>query len=411
MTQEVINKVGEIQSAVKEMREANDAHLKKYDGLLLEKTDKINTDITTMMDALDVLQKRANRIPVTMKDIRGQTIEMSEDQVAHTKAFHEWFRKGSNEDKLKGLHVKLMQTGDDTSGGYFVPRQIDTEVLKVLQIQSPMRQVCKVINLSTPDYVQFVNLRGSTTNWVGETETRAETNTPTFAGITPYMGELEAMPKATQQMLDDANFDIEGFLAAEVGEQFGIAEGTAFVTGNGVKKPLGLLSKTISVTADASLIFGTIGAVKSGANGAFATNSGVTNAADVFYKTVGELKPAYRVGMQWMFNRKFETAARQLKDGQNNYLWSLNNFQTGYVPSLIGIPYVLNEDMPDYTTTSNNAVALGNFARAYTIVDRMGIRTLRDPYTSKPYVLFYMTKRVGGMVTDTFAVKVIQFAA
>lgn len=416
MTQEVLTKVGEIQHAVKEMREAADTNAKRYDTLLEEKTSRIDKDITKLMDGLDKVQKMRNRLPLTSKDVKGREIEISEEEVAHRDAYNTWLRKGDHEDKLKTTqaaspYTKLMQVGDDTAGGFFVPRQVDNEVIQVLHNESPMRQVCRVINLTTPNYVQFVNKRGATTGWVGETEARPETLTPSFGGITPYMGELYAMPKVTQQMLDDASFDVEAFLAAELADEFGIAEGTAFITGSGVKRPLGILSGTIAITADASLSFGTIGAVKTGVNGAFATTSGSVNSADIFYSAVGELKVAYRQGMQWMFNRKMETKVRTLKDGQGNYLWSLNNVQNGWQASLLGISYVLNEDMPDYTGTGANAVLLANFAKAYTIVDRFGIRTLRDPYTAKPYVLFYSTKRVGGMITDTFAVKAIQFAA
>lgn len=416
MTQEILNKVGEISEAVKVMREANDANLKKYDGLLVEKTDKINDDVNKLAEELDKLQKFANRRPLS-KDLKGEDIEISEAEVEHKKAWDVWLRKGSDETGLaerqkKSPYTKAMTVGDDTAGGFFVPRVIDNQVINVLRNLSPMRQICRVINVTTPDYIQFVNKHGATSGWVGEAEARPETNTPVFGGIRPAMGELYAMPKASQQMLDDASFDVESFLAGELAEQFAIDEGTAFLTGSGINRPIGLLPATsATMTADASLTFGTIGGIKTGTNGAFPTQSSTVSPADVFYNAVGELKVAYRQGMQWMFNRKTETKVRTFKDGQGNFMWSMNNLQAGWQASVVGIPYVLNEDMPDYTTTGANAILLGNFSKAYTIVDRFGIRTLRDPYTSKPYVLFYSTKRVGGMITDTFAVKAIQFAA
>jgi HK97 family phage major capsid protein len=213
---------------------------------------------------------------------------------------------------------------------------------------------------------------------------------------------MYAEPKATQDELDDADFDIEAWLVRNIGMKLARLEANAFVVGTGVAKPRGFL--TYASGTPTATAFNVIEQTKTGVNGAFHA----TLPGDVFLTTIGLLKAAFRARARWSMNRTTEAAVRKQKDGQNNYLWQ-PSFQAG-VPSLLcGHPVSLFEDMPAIATGSLS-IALADFLEAYQIVDRRGMTVLRDPYTAKPYVKFYTTRRVGGDVVNFEAVKLIDFS-
>jgi HK97 family phage major capsid protein len=244
---------------------------------------------------------------------------------------------------------------------------------------------------------------GPATGWVGETDARTETTSPTLAELTFPAMELYAMPAATATLLEDSAVNIDEWIASEVELTFAEQEGAAFVTGDGSNKPKGFLDFT--TVANASWVWGQIGHVATGVAGDFAASDPSDNLVDLVYA----LKAGYRQNGAFVMNRKTQAAVRKFKDSSGGYLWQ-PPAQAGGRASLMTFPVVEAEDMPDIAADSLS-VAFGDFRRGYLIVDRQGVRVLRDPFTAKPYVLFYTTKRVGGGVQDFDAIKLLKFAA
>ena len=281
-----------------------------------------------------------------------------------------------------------------------MPEQLDRTILQTMKDESPMRQVCTVVTMGGADYKKLVDLGGTTSGWVGEADTRTATDSPTLAEITPFMGEIYANPAATQTMLDDSFFNAEAWLASSVAEKFAEAEATSFISGTGTKMPKGLLAYTAVTTADASRTFGQLQYKETASATAFTSDELI----DLIYL----LRKKYRKGAQWMLNGQTVAAIRKLKDGNGAYIWQ-PSVQAGQPSTVHGYGMAENEDMPDIAT-GDVAVMFGNYKKGYLILDRMGIRSLRDPYTNKPYVQFYSTKRVGGMLMDSLSIKLLQQA-
>jgi HK97 family phage major capsid protein len=213
--------------------------------------------------------------------------------------------------------------------------------------------------------------------------------------------ELYAMPAATQALLDDSAVNLDEWIAEEVQQAFADQESTAFVTGNGVNRPKGFLDYT--KVADASWTWGNLGYIATGTAGAFPAS----NPSDKLIDLVYALKSGYRQNAHWVLNRKTQGAIRKFKDVDGNYLWQPAARADGKA-TLLGFPVAESEDMPDIGTDTY-ALAFGDFGRGYLVVDRVGVRVLRDPYSAKPYVLFYTTKRVGGGVQNFEALKLMKF--
>jgi HK97 family phage major capsid protein len=240
---------------------------------------------------------------------------------------------------------------------------------------------------------------------VGETDARAETEASSFAEVAPPLGEIYANPAATQAMLDDAFFNVEEWLAEELATEFSSQEGTAFISGDGVNKPKGFLTYTTSTAADSARAFGTLQHVATGVSGAFAASDPSDALVDLIYA----LRAPYRDKAVFMVNTNVLADIRKFKDADGAYLWR-PGLEAGQAATLMGYPVEEAAGMPDAAADSLS-VAFGNFERGYTITDRMGTRILRDPFTNKPYVHFYTTKRVGGGVTNSEAIKLLKFAA
>ena len=247
--------------------------------------------------------------------------------------------------------------------------------------------------------------------WVGEKASRADTNTPGVGEQTIEVFEQYAQPKATQRLLDDAEVDIEAWLAGKIADILTRTENTAFVSGNGVNKPKGFLgyASAAVTTADASRDWGKLQYIATGAAGAFASPNASASRlpADVLIDLIQATKPLYRANGRFAMNRATAGAVRKLKDGDNNYLWQ-PSIVAGQPDQLLGYPVSELEDMPDIASNTFS-IAFGDFRRGYQVIDRQGIRVLRDPYTEKPFVKFYTTKRVGGDVTDFDAIKLLKF--
>lgn len=319
------------------------------------------------------------------------------------KAFDAFVRTG-DDSEMKSLAVT---TNGGADGGYAVPKVIDGMLETLLIKQSPMRQLSNVVQVSSQDYHKLVNKRGEAATWAGETDARPATNTPQLADIVPTMGELYANALATQRMLDDVFFNAEQWLADTLADQFASAEGASFLSGDGTNKPTGLLSGTINNQADGTRAFGAIQYIATGAAGAFKS----TDPADCLVEAVQAMRPGYRNTGEaaWLMSPGTLAAMMKLKDSLGRPL-IMPSYASGERNMLLGYPIYEDAWMPDIAANSYS-IAFGNFRRAYVIVDRIGMKVLRDPFSAKPYVGFYATKRTGGALVNSEAVKVIRFAA
>jgi HK97 family phage major capsid protein len=263
--------------------------------------------------------------------------------------------------------------------------------------------------VGTSDYKKLVNKRGTASGWVGETDARGNTNTPQLAELAAFMGEIYANPQATQQMLDDVFFDAEKWLGEEVSTEFSYQENIAFTTGDGANKPKGFLAYATAAQNDAARAFGTIQYFATGQAAALRPSTAAANAADDLLDMIYSLKEAYRAGALFLMNSLTTAQFRKLKDQQGNYIWQ-PSMQAGQPDTIHGYGVRTAESMPDIAANTL-PVAFANWKLAYTIVDRIGSRVLRDPFTNKPYVGFYTTKRVGGMLVNSQAIKLLKVAA
>jgi HK97 family phage major capsid protein len=383
----------EFMHAFEEFKNTNDRRLDEIERKM--SADIVTVEKLSRIDrAIDDLAHRAQRPAL---DGRAPASGIARQ---HKDAFDGYVRKGQ-ETQLRDLETKALSVGSDPDGGYLVPDETETTINSALRDISPIRAIAGVRQVSGSVYKKPFAISGAATGWVGETASRPETNTPTLAELAFPTMELYAMPSATQSLLDDSAVDIDQWIAEEVRAAFAEQEGTAFVNGDGVNKPTGFLNYT--TVDNGSWTWGNIGTVSTGVAGAFPAS----DPGDVLVDLIYAIKAGYRANAHFIMNRSTQAAIRKLKDGDGNYLWQPAN-APGQSPTLLGFPVAEAEDMPDIGTDAN-AVAFGDFRRGYLIVDRVGIRVLRDPYSAKPYVLFYTTKRVGGGVQDFDAIKLLKF--
>jgi HK97 family phage major capsid protein len=320
---------------------------------------------------------------------------------AASSAFVEgYLRKGAE----SGLEMKAIGSSTDAIGGYAVPREIDEAIDRTLNSISPIRAIANVVKVGSAGYRKLVSSGGTPSGWVGFEAARPETGTGTFTEIVPAGGDLYANPAASQQMLDDAMFDVEAWLASEIATEFARAEGMAFVKGTGVSQPLGFLASPNATTADGVRAMGTLQTIGTGVAGNFPAAS----PADKLLDLIQTLRQPYRQGAVFVMNSATATAIRKFKTNDGAYVWQ-SALAAGQPATLLGYPVVEAEDMPDLAANSLS-VAFGNFKAGYTIAERGATTILRDPYTHKPYVHFYATKRVGGQVVNSESIKLLKFA-
>jgi HK97 family phage major capsid protein len=305
-------------------------------------------------------------------------------------------------DGLRQIETKAMSVGSNADGGYLVPVELEHAINQRVMAISPIRSIASVREISGNVYKKPFMTAGPATGWVGETDARTQTTSATFDALSFPAMELYAMPAATATLLDDSAVDLDQWIASEVELVLAMQEGAAFVAGDGVNKPKGFLSYT--TMANASWSWGNLGYIASGAAGAFAAS----NPSDVLIDLIYSLKAGYRQNGSFVMNRKTQATIRKFKDSTGAYLWQ-PPAQAGGRATLMTFPLVEAEDMPDIAANAL-ALAFGDFQRGYLIVDRVGVRVLRDPYSAKPYVLFYTTKRVGGGVQDFEAIKLLKMA-
>jgi HK97 family phage major capsid protein len=303
-----------------------------------------------------------------------------------------------------GLETKAIGNSSDAIGGYAVPEEIDRAIDRTLPAISPIRSIANVVKVGSAGYRKLIATGGTPSGWVAYEAARPETNTPSFTEVVPAAGELYANPAASQQMLDDAMFDVEKWLAHEIATEFARAEGFAFVKGTGTNQPLGFLSSPSAATVDSARPMGTLQFLGTGTAGAFPGS----NPADKLIDLVQTLRSPYRQGAAFVMNSATAAAIRKFKTADGQFLFQ-PSLTAGQPATLLGYPLIEAEDMPDIAAGSLS-IAFGNFKAGYVIAERNATTILRDPYTHKPYVHFYATKRVGGQVVNSEAIKLLKFA-
>jgi HK97 family phage major capsid protein len=411
--------VEQINTAFQEFKAANDQRIKalekgKSDIVLDSKVDAINATITDLQGQLaDVAAKAAARglmggngepdmAKAAAAFAKERGIDVStEDYAAYARGLNVYMRRGGN---TPASVMAAMSVGSDPDGGYSVTPDTSGRIVQRIYETSPMRQVASVTSIGTDRLEGFNDLGEGTAGWVGETAPRPATGTPQLGKYEIPVHELYAFPQATQKLLDDSMFDIESWLADKTADKFIRTENAAFLNGDGVLKPKGLLTYPTAATSDSTRPWGTFQHVLTGTDGTFGTT---TNGTDKLIDLVYSVKAGYRANANFMMARATIGAVRKLKDGQGNYAWqpSLSALSGG---TILGFNVVEAEDMPAMGADSLS-VAFGDFREAYQIVDRVGIRVLRDALTNKPYVGFYTTKRVGGDAIHFEAVKFLKF--
>jgi len=399
----------ELMGAFEAFKAANDERLeaierKAGDGLLEARVARIDQAVGAAQDRLERLSADARRpvigAGVSERDPSTATLSPSPASGGGSPEFKSYLRTGATAGVIE---VKAGLSTGALSGGYVVPEQVERLIERRLMAASPMREIAAVRTVAGGVYKKPVSIAGVESGWVAETAPRPETDPATLQLLEFPSADLYASPAATQTLLDDAMVDLDEWLAAEVEDAFAAQETAAFVNGDGANKPKGILSYTVQ--ADANADWGEIGYVASGADGAFEASDPTDRLIDLIYAP----KSQYRANARFVMNRRTAGIIRKFKDADGNYVWSPAT-QPGATSSLLGYPVTEIEQMPDVASGSLS-IAFGDFRRGYLIVDRAGVRVLRDPYTAKPYVLFYTTKRVGGGVQNFDALKVMKFAA
>jgi HK97 family phage major capsid protein len=399
--QDVAEAFDDFMSAFEGFKQANDERLRQLessvgeDPLTADKVDRINVAIDEQKRVLDALVTRNHRPALGVKSARsfGRSLE-------HSTAFARYIRKG-DEQGLRAMESKAMSYASGPDGGFLVPDETETAIGKRLANLSPIRAISSVRQVSGAVLKKPFAISGPAVGWVGETEARIETDASGLSELSFPTMELYAMPAATQSLLEDSAVDIDQWIASEVEAAFAEQEGAAFINGDGVNKPRGFLDYT--AVDEASWSWGNLGYIATGEAGALPLD----DASDVLIDAVYALKAGYRQNANWVMNRKTQAAIRKIKDADGNYLWQ-PPAATGQNAMLMGFGVVEAEDMPDMAADAN-AIAFGDFNRGYLVVDRLGVSVLRDPYSAKPYVLFYTSKRVGGGVQDFDAIKLLKF--
>lgn len=348
------------------------------------------------------MQQQEERLNMTYKTTRPQLASDDHGSAPHQKAMDAYLRSGDDDGlRALALDAKGMNTAVSAEGGYLVDPQTAETVKSVLHGASSIRSVANVVNVEATSYDVLVDHTDLGAGWASESGSISETDSPQFDRVSIPLHELSAMPKASQRLLDDAAFDIEGWLAGRIADKFATSEAAAFIAGDGIDKPTGVL--TYPNVDEASWAWGALGYVATGAADDFHTD----RPSDAIVDLVYALGAKYRANATFVMNSKTAGAVRKMKDADGRFLWS-DSLAAGQPAQLMGYPVLIAEDMPDIGTDAT-AIAFGDFGAGYTVAERPDLRVLRDPFSAKPHVLFYATKRVGGDVTDFAAIKLLKF--
>lgn len=364
---------------------------------IVARQDQAEADIATLRGDVDEVKSRLDKVAraASRPAIGGATAS----DTAEVKGFVDGYLRRGRETELKSI-----SGATPGEGGFAVPRQIDALIASQLTDISPIRAIAQVVQTGTAGYRKLVATGGTASGWVSEVAPRPTTATPTFAEIAPPSGDLYANPAASQAMLDDAAFDIETWLANEIAVEFARAEGTAFVTGTGTNQPEGFLTGAKATAEDGVRAFGALQYVGTG------SASGLGTALDAkLIDLIHALKSGHRQGAVFVMNSATLANVRKLKTADGAFLWQPGLVE-GQPDRLLGYPVIEAEDMPDVAGGAF-PIAFGNFRHGYLIAEHSATRVLRDPFTNKPFVHFYATKRVGGKVLDSNAIKLLKIEA
>jgi HK97 family phage major capsid protein len=410
MSIEVKGAVDALAKVVTDERSAREVFEKRSDSERREFEAKADAEFAKVQKSLEEVNVKLGRITVA-----GAGEGKKDDE--HKSAFVNYIRNPRDQKSIAALQdaerkaVYTTGSGGSAAGGYAVPEELSRSIITQLTNISPMRQVANVVTASSPDYKILVDVLGTGTAWAGENGARSESNTPSLGEVAPTFGTLYAYPKASEESLNDIFFDVQGWLTNSVSVAFAAAEGVAFTTGNGTNKPTGIMAATKSTSDDASLAFGSVQYVATGAAAGFpalSLTSPVAYPADKLVDLVHKLKAGYRANARWMMNKATLAVVRKFKDSEANYLWQ-PGIAAGMPSSLLGYAVVENEDMADIGANAF-PIAFGDFRAAYTIVDLVGLRVTLDEVTTPGQVKWIFRKRVGGKLADNQAVKVIKCA-
>lgn len=431
--------IRQLNAAFEEFKKTNDERIKgletgTLDALVTEKTEKVNAAITQVQAELDRIAKESARARIASGsgdvDLEAQAMAfrsaraamgqrtpaadepVSADEIeqvqAYARAFNSAVRR--NPDSLSPDVKAALSVGQDSEGGFLVTPTVLSEMQTRIFETSDVRALARIITISSDQLKLPIDAEEAQSGgWVTEKQARTETGTPGIGEQTIDVHEQYAEPKVTQRLLDDSAVNVEAWLGGKIADILSRTENAGFVTGNGVGKPKGILGYAVDAVSDAdkARAWGKLQYVAAGNDGAFQAVATGVLPGDRLIDLVHSLKSAYRANARFAMNRLSVAAVRKLKDGDGNYLWG-PSLQLGQPATLLGYPIAEWEDMPDIAS-GTFAIAFGDF-RGYTIVDRAGIRVLRDPYTAKPWVKFYTTKRVGGSITDFDAIKLFKFS-
>jgi HK97 family phage major capsid protein len=380
-----------------EVKAALDGFLNEFEGLQAE----IKTRLQQQEERLTMLDRK--HAAASRGAARPALSTGHEAEAPHRKAFEAYLRSG-DDDALRGLVLegKGLNTSVAAEGGYLVDPETAEAIRGVLHATASIRTIASVVNVEATSFDVLVDHTDLGTGWSTEASPVTETDTPLIERISIPLHELSAMPKASQRLLDDSAFDIEGWLAARIADRFARAEAAAFIHGDGADKPRGFLNHPR--VENAAWAWGSLGYIATGNSGDFAP----VNASDAIVDLVYALDAPYRAGAVFVMNSKTAGAVRKMKDADGRFLWS-DGLAAAEPARLMGYPVLIAEDMPDIAPGAC-AIAFGDFRAGYTVAERPDLRVLRDPFSAKPHVLFYATKRVGGDVSDFKAIKLLRFA-
>jgi HK97 family phage major capsid protein len=398
--------VASINAAFEEFKATHATETATNKAEVSAKLATISDNITAMTTALEKAQADLAKAQL------GGDAGVAPEVAAHSSALLAYMRRGTDPgaSAMRELEVAAkLTTQSDPDGGYLVPEEMEGAIDRVLGTVSAVRGLSRVIQISGQTYKRLVNQGGTNSGWTGENDARPETSTPMLREIAIHAHELYAQPAATQTALDDSRFNVEQWLAEEVSIEFAEEEGAAFVSGDGVSKPRGILG--YDTVANADYAWGSVGFVTTGHATSFAAADPGTDLlpSDCLVGLYYALREGYRNGATFLTSDRVLGTIRKMKDGDGNYLWAPPQGEDG-VPTILQKPVVTDDNMPALGAGAF-PVAFGNFMRGYLIVDRQGIRVLRDPFTSKPNVLFYTTKRVGGGIQNFEAIKLLKVSA
>lgn len=388
--------------------------VKSDDVVQKEKLARIENDLAATLKAKQDEELARKSLEKRLADIEAKgnrpgTASGAEFDAEHKSAFIDFMRKGANGGAMERLFALQEKATDvrvatGASGGFALPKVIAQTILQQVQDISPIRQIARVVTVGTTDYHELVDRNGFGGEWVGETDTRNQTNTPDLADVVPTFGEISAKPEATRHSINDLFFDVEGWLSARGAEMFAITEGTAFVSGNGTNKPTGFLNGTPVATADASRAFGVLQYFATGQAAALAS-APFDTLKDMLYG----MKAGYRANATFVMNSLTLAAVAKVKDTTGKYILQ-EAVRAGEPDTISARPVMIAEDMPNIAANAF-PIALGDFSRGYLIADIPGIWMVRDELTKTGWVKFPMAKRVGGKVLDSNAIKLLKVAA